>query len=211
VQYLHSDVDAIERVEILRGLRKAEFDCLIGINLLREGLDLPEVSLVAILDADKEGFLRSETALVQTAGRAARHIEGRVMMYADKVTGSMQRMIDVTNHRREKQKAYNEEHGVVPQAIQKEIADSLKTLKQGAEEIEASVVRETGEGYDVNQVIREIEEEMLEAAEKLEFERAALLRDELMELKSLEAPSKSAPKGKVLYKGRKMRKRKSGR
>lgn len=207
VQYLHSEVDAIERVEILRGLRKAEFDCLIGINLLREGLDLPEVSLVAILDADKEGFLRSETALVQTAGRAARHIEGKVILYADNVTGSMQRMIDVTNHRREKQRAYNEEHGVVPQAIQKEIADSLKTLKKGAEQVEEMVVRETGESYDVNQAIREIEQEMLEAAEKLEFERAALLRDELYELKSVQEPDKPQKREKVVYKGRKMRKR----
>jgi len=208
VQYLHSDIDAIERVEILRGLRKAEFDCLIGINLLREGLDLPEVSLVAILDADKEGFLRSETALVQTAGRAARHIDGRVIMYADHITGSMQRMIDVTNHRREKQMAYNEEHGVVPQAIQKEIADSLKILKQGAEEIEEMVVRETGENVDINQTIREIEQEMLEAAEKLEFERAALLRDELYELKTSIEPSASAKREKVSYVGRKMRRRK---
>ncbi|QHI68204.1 excinuclease ABC subunit UvrB [Tichowtungia aerotolerans] len=206
VQYLHSDIDAIERVEILRGLRKAEFDCLIGINLLREGLDLPEVSLVAILDADKEGFLRSETALVQTAGRAARHIEGRVIMYADNITGSMQRMIDVTNRRRERQMAYNEEHGVVPQAIQKEIADSLKTLKQGAEEVEEMVVCETGESYDVNQAIREIEQEMLDAAAKLEFERAALLRDELYELKSQQEPTAPATKGaRKLYVGRKKR------
>ena len=204
VQYLHSDIDAIERVEILRGLRKAEFDCLIGINLLREGLDLPEVSLVAVLDADKEGFLRSETALVQTAGRAARHIEGKVIMYADQVTGSMQRMIDVTNHRRERQLAYNDEHGIVPQAIQKEIAESLK---QEAEETEEQVVREGGETYDINRVIREIEQEMLEAAEKLEFERAALLRDELHDLKSSIEPQEPVKRRKVSYKGRKMRKR----
>ena len=210
VQYLHSDIDAIERVEILRGLRKAEFDCLIGINLLREGLDLPEVSLVAILDADKEGFLRSETALVQTAGRAARHVDGKVIMYADNITGFMQRMIDVTNHRREKQLAYNEEHGIVPQAIRKEIADSLKVLKAGAEEVEEMVVRETGENYDVNQAIREIEQEMLEAAEKLEFERAALLRDELIELRASIAPAESGPKEKVLYAGRKLKGRRRG-
>jgi excinuclease ABC subunit B len=182
VEYLHSDIDAIERVEILRNLRKAEFDCLIGINLLREGLDLPEVSLVAILDADKEGFLRSETALVQTAGRAARHIDGRVILYADTVTGSMQRMIDITEERRTRQLAYNRKHGVVPQAIRKEIQASLRHLKQGAEEIEEGVVRETGESYDVSRTVQQIEQEMLEAAGKLEFERAAFLRDQLYEL-----------------------------
>ena len=203
VQYLHSEIDAIERVEILRRLRKAEFDCLIGINLLREGLDLPEVSLVAILDADKEGFLRSETSLVQTAGRAARHTDGKVIMYADNITGSMRRMMDITEHRREKQLAYNEEHGIVPQAIQKEIQDSLSHLKKDAEELEEHVVRETGESYDINQAIREVEQEMLEAAEKLEFERAALLRDELYQLKASLTPDQPARKGKSLYAGRK--------
>ena len=208
VQYLHSEIGALERVEILRGLRKAEFDCLIGINLLREGLDLPEVSLVAILDADKEGFLRSETALVQTAGRAARHIGGTVIMYADRVTGSMQRMIDITDHRRQRQIAYNAEHGVSPQAIQAKIQDSLGHLKKDAEELEELIVRETGESYDIHQTIREMEQEMLEAAQKLEFERAALLRDQLYELKSTLEPHKPAPTGKVSYVGRKMRKRK---
>ena len=204
VEYLHSEVSALDRVEILRGLRKAEFDCLIGINLLREGLDLPEVSLVAILDADKEGFLRSETALVQTAGRAARHVDGKVILYADRMTGSMQRMIAVTDHRREKQQAYNEAHGIIPQSIQKEIAESLK---QGAEEAEGMVVRETGESYDVNQVIHEIEREMVDAAEQLEFERAAILRDELYELKATLNPSTPQKKEKVSYVGRKMKKR----
>ncbi|MGE4488037.1 MAG: excinuclease ABC subunit UvrB [Kiritimatiellales bacterium] len=205
VQYLHSEIDAIERVEILRGLRKAEFDCLIGINLLREGLDLPEVSLVAILDADKEGFLRSETSLVQTAGRAARHTEGRVIMYADNITGSMRRMMEVTDSRREKQLAYNKEHGITPKAIQKEIQDSLGHLKKDVEELEEHIVRETGESYDVNQTIREIEQEMLEAAEKLEFERAALLRDQLYELKALSEPQAQVKPKKVLYAGRKLR------
>jgi excinuclease ABC subunit B len=200
-------VDAIERVEILRGLRKAEFDCLIGINLLREGLDLPEVSLVAILDADKEGFLRSETALIQTAGRAARHIDGKVIMYADRITGSMRRMIDITERRRKKQAAYNAEHGLTPQAIQSRIQDSLGHLKKDAEELEESIVRETGEDYDVNQTIREIEQEMIEASGKLEFERAAILRDQLYELKSSVEPQKPAQTGKMLYAGRKMRKR----
>jgi excinuclease ABC subunit B len=203
VEYLHSEVDAIERVEILRGLRKAEFDCLIGINLLREGLDLPEVSLVAILDADKEGFLRSETALIQTAGRAARHTDGKVIMYADNITGSMRRMMDITDRRRKKQVAYNTEHGITPQSIQKEIQESLGHLKKDAEELEESIVRETGEDYDINQTIREMEQEMIEASGKLEFERAALLRDQLYELKSSVAPQKPAQPGKVLYVGRK--------
>ena len=183
VQYLHSDIDALERVEILRELRSGKFDCLIGINLLREGLDLPEVSLVAILDADKEGFLRSETALVQTAGRAARHVDGLVIMYAEKITDSMQRMLDKCDHRRSKQRAYNEEHGIVPQAIKKEIQESLKTIYESAEETVELAVKESGADYDVNEVIQQLEKEMLEAAEKLEFERAAALRDQIKELK----------------------------
>ena len=146
---------------------------------------------------------------MQTAGRAARHTDGKVIMYADNITGSMQRMIDITNHRREKQIAYNEEHGVVPQAIRKEIADSLKTLKQGAEEVEEMVVRESGENVDINQTIREIEQEMLEAAEKLEFERAALLRDELYELKTSLEPEKPAKREKVSYAGRKLKSRRA--
>ena len=207
VQYLHSDIGALERVDILRELRKGDFDCLIGINLLREGLDLPEVSLVAILDADKEGFLRSETALVQTAGRAARHTDGKVIMYADTVTGSMRRMIEITEHRRKKQLAYNEEHGITPQSIRKEIEESLQQLKQGAEELEEHIVRETGETYDINFTIREMEQEMLAAAEKLEFERAALLRDQLYDLKASVELQKPMKTGKVSYVGRKMRKR----
>jgi excinuclease ABC subunit B len=183
VQYLHSDIDALERVDILRELRSGKFDCLIGINLLREGLDLPEVSLVAILDADKEGFLRSETALVQTAGRAARHIDGLVIMYAEKITDSMQRMLDKCDHRRSKQTAYNLEHGIVPQAIKKDIADSLKTIYETAEETVELAVAETGEDYDINEVIHQLETEMLEAAQALEFERAAPLRAQIKELK----------------------------
>ncbi|MBI9019640.1 MAG: excinuclease ABC subunit UvrB [Verrucomicrobia bacterium] len=207
VQYLHSDIGALERVDILRDLRLGEFDCLIGINLLREGLDLPEVSLVAILDADKEGFLRSETSLVQTAGRAARHLGGRVILYADRITDSMRRMMDVTRHRRENQIAYNEAHGVTPQAIRSKIQDSLQAMKKGAEELEELVVRETGETYDLNRAIREVEQEMLEAAEKLEFERAAILRDELYELKStISIPEFEPEKKKILYTGRKMKK-----
>ncbi len=182
VKYLHSEIDAIERVEILRGLRKADFDCLVGINLLREGLDLPEVSLVAILDADKEGFLRSETSLIQTAGRAARHIEGRVVMYADEVTDSMRRMIEVTRERRERQLAYNREHGITPRSIRKSIQESL-VIREEAAEVERAVVRESGVSYSVSETLRELEREMLEAAEALEFERAAMLRDQIYELK----------------------------
>ena len=185
VQYLHSDIGALERVDILRELRSGTFDCLIGINLLREGLDLPEVSLVAILDADKEGFLRSETALVQTAGRAARHIDGLVIMYAEKITNSMQRMLDKCDHRRSKQMAYNTEHGIVPKAIKKSIADSLKTIYETAEETVELAVAETGADYDISEVIHPFEQEMLEAAEALEFERAAVLRDQIKELKNL--------------------------
>ncbi len=202
VQYLHSDIGALERVDILRELRKGEFDCLIGINLLREGLDLPEVSLVAILDADKEGFLRSETSLIQTAGRAARHLKGRVILYADRVTDSMKRMMELTDQRREKQCAYNKKHGKTPHAIRKDIAESLL---YEAKETEELVVRETAEPYNINQVIREMEQEMVEAAEKLEFERAAILRDELLELKAAAAPAKPIQKKKVSYVGRKKR------
>jgi excinuclease ABC subunit B len=183
VQYLHSDIDALERVDILRELRSGKVDCLIGINLLREGLDLPEVSLVAILDADKEGFLRSETALIQTAGRAARHIDGRVIMYAEKITDSMQRMLDKCDHRRQKQTAYNTEHGIIPQAIKKEIADSLKTIYQSAEETVELAVAEDGIEYSISETLHQLEQEMLEAAEALEFERAAVLRDQIKQLK----------------------------
>lgn len=182
VKYLHSEIDAIERVEILRGLRKADFDCLIGINLLREGLDLPEVSLVAILDADKEGFLRSETSLVQTAGRAARHAQGRVIMYADHITDSMQRMMELTESRRIRQLAYNKANNITPRTIQKGIQDSLAIVKK-AQEIEEMVVRESSVPFNVMEVIGQLEKEMVEAAESLEFERAALLRDQVHELK----------------------------
>ena len=183
VKYLHSEIDAIERVEILRGLRRSDFDCLIGINLLREGLDLPEVSLVAVLDADKEGFLRSGTALIQTAGRAARNINGEVILYADQVTDSMKMMMEKTRQRREKQSAYNEEHHITPRSIEKSIQESLAEQKE-AEEVEMQVVREAGVEYDVQKVLGELEREMMEAAEALEFERAAILRDQIYELKA---------------------------
>jgi excinuclease ABC subunit B len=187
VEYLHSDVSALDRVDILRGLRRGDCDCLIGINLLREGLDLPEVSLVAVLDADKEGFLRSETALLQTAGRASRHLEGKVIMYADTITGSMQRMMDVTASRRQIQLAYNQEHNVTPRTIVRELRDPLR---EPVEEIDLarSMVRETGVDYDVLEVLNELKGEMLEAADAMEFERAAAIRDQIRELER-EEPS----------------------
>ena len=181
VKYLHSEIGAIERVEILRSLRRADFDCLVGINLLREGLDLPEVSLVAILDADKEGFLRSETSLVQTAGRAARHIGGKVIMYADRVTDSMRRMMEITDRRRETQLVYNREHGITPRQIVKEVPGSLSTKEGDARDVLA--LRDDGTDYDMQEVLLEVEREMLEAADALEFERAAMLRDQMDELK----------------------------
>ncbi|MFM8423591.1 MAG: excinuclease ABC subunit UvrB [Chloroflexota bacterium] len=195
VNYLHSEVETLERVGILRDLRLGNFDVLVGINLLREGLDLPEVSLVAILDADKEGFLRSDTALIQTIGRAARNVNGRVIMYADKMTDSMKRAIDETNRRRAKQVKYNEENGIVPFSITKAIHDLT-------EEMSAKAVGEMKGEYkvknkndmprnDLRQVMHEMEKQMKEAAKNLEFERAAALRDELYELKSLLAEDES--------------------
>jgi excinuclease ABC subunit B len=181
VEYLHSDIDAIERVEILRNLRLGNFDVLIGINLLREGLDLPEVALVAILDADKEGFLRSETSLIQTAGRAARHEKGRVIFYANVMTGSILRTLEVVKYRREKQLAYNLEHGITPRSVKRFAQASLHTYDGSGDRPEAAVA----EGVDdVAAVIAELEEEMQEAAAKLEFERAALLRDQVNALRS---------------------------
>jgi excinuclease ABC subunit B len=183
VKYLHSEIDAIERVEILRALRRRDFDCLVGINLLREGLDLPEVTLVAILDADKEGFLRSATSLIQTAGRAARNVEGKVLLYADVLTDSIKALLRITGERRERQLAYNKEHGITPKTVIKAIQESLATYKV-AEDTEQSIVREGGKDADVQTVIAELEQEMLEAAKSLEFERAAHLRDQVAELRA---------------------------
>ncbi|MGI8602448.1 MAG: excinuclease ABC subunit UvrB [Verrucomicrobiales bacterium] len=184
VRYLHSDIDAIQRVEILRALRLGEFDILVGINLLREGLDLPEVSLVCILDADKEGYLRSETSLIQTAGRAARHINGEVFLFADVITGSMQRLIEITDYRRRKQQEYNEAHGITPQSVKRGEQESLHMVF-GGRKVEEQVAR-VGEGgdLDVLTVLRELEDEMREAAAALEYERAAMLRDQIRELKT---------------------------
>ncbi|MAB77628.1 MAG: excinuclease ABC subunit UvrB [Verrucomicrobiales bacterium] len=182
VRYIHADVDAIERVEILRSLRAAEIDILVGINLLREGLDLPEVSLVCILDADKEGFLRSETSLIQTVGRAARHINGEAVLFADKITDSIQSLINITEYRRRVQQEHNEKHGITPQSVKRGIQETLKLYSEG-EDVEKSLVADSGEDIDTLAVISELEEEMQEAASKLEFERAALIRDQINKLK----------------------------
>jgi excinuclease ABC subunit B len=195
VEYLHSDIDALERVEILRNLRQGNFDVLIGINLLREGLDLPEVALVAILDADKEGFLRSATSLMQTAGRAARHEKGRVIFYADVVTGSIKRTMEEVSRRREKQLAHNLAHGITPRSVKRGVQASLHVY-DGQQRDETLAVAEGG--AEVAAVIAELEEEMQEAANKLEFERAALLRDQINSLKSGDykktaRPAASAP------------------
>jgi len=185
VEYLHSDIDAIERVEILRRLRKGDFDVLVGVNLLREGLDLPEVALVAILDADKEGFLRSATSLIQTAGRAARHEEGRVILYADVVTKSIQTTLDTTSYRRERQLAHNKEHGITPVGVKRSIDESLQApgKRYDRNEEDACLVAESDD-RDVAEVIAEMEEEMLEAARELQFEKAALIRDQIETLQS---------------------------
>jgi excinuclease ABC subunit B len=182
VQYLHSEIDAIERVEVLRALRKGEFDVLVGINLLREGLDLPEVSLVAILDADKEGFLRSETSLIQTAGRAARHLNGEVILYADVKTKSIQKFLAVSEYRRSKQLSYNREHNITPRSVSRAVEESLSSYKQTSNRAQAFLA-ESGVDLDLSQTIKELEEEMLAAANNLEFEKAALLRDQVRELR----------------------------
>ncbi len=181
VRYLHSDIDTLERMEIIRDLRVGEFDVLVGINLLREGLDLPEVSLVAILDADKEGFLRSETSLIQTVGRAARNIDGRVIMYADKMTGSMERAIGETDRRREIQDKFNKEHNITPTSVIKGVRDIIEATKVAEGEEKYNVKRKNA--VDVASYIVELENEMRLAAENLEFEKAARLRDEIKELR----------------------------
>jgi excinuclease ABC subunit B len=193
VRYLHSDIDTIERVEILRGLRAADFDILVGINLLREGLDLPEVSLVCILDADKEGFLRSQTSLIQTAGRAARHINGEVVLFADQVTQSMEALMSISEYRRTKQMEYNEKHGITPQTVRRAVQESLHTILRGRE-IAASVIQEAGGDFNVTELLRELEDEMQRASANLEFERAALLRDQIMEVKNGAGIAKIEPR-----------------
>jgi len=191
VHYLHSEVQTLERVEILRDLRLGAYDVVVGINLLREGLDLPEVSLVAILDADKEGFLRSDTALIQTVGRAARHVSGTAIMYADRVTDSMQRAIDETERRRKVQLTYNEEHGIVPATIVKAVRDLTDRVRvvAGAEAEGVEEARGFAQmsGDELAHLIRELERQMKAAAQDLEFEKAALLRDQIYELRAVQA------------------------
>jgi excinuclease ABC subunit B len=201
VRYIHADIDTVERVEILRQLRAAAFDILVGINLLREGLDLPEVSLVCILDADKEGFLRNETSLIQTAGRAARHINGQCVLFCDVVTDSIQQLINVTEYRRSRQQEHNEAHGITPQGVTRAVQESLQLYsnqRELAEKLNRSMVAEDEETYDKVRVLAELEKEMLDASAKLEFERAAHLRDQIASLKS-ETPAATAPRQKVTY------------
>ena len=188
VRYLHSDVDTLERIQIIRDLRLGEFDVLVGVNLLREGLDIPEVSLVAILDADKEGFLRGETSLIQTIGRAARHVDGTVVMYADRETDSMKTAISETNRRREIQLAHNERYGITAASITKGVSDiaeflqaESKTPKKGRRGAKADTTAHAPD--ELEKAIVTLEEEMLAAAEELRFEHAARLRDELRDLK----------------------------
>jgi excinuclease ABC subunit B len=183
VHYLHSEIQTLERVEILRDLRLGVYDVVVGINLLREGLDLPEVSLVAILDADKEGFLRSEPALIQTIGRAARHVNGTVIMYADKVTEAMQQAIEETNRRREKQTAYNQVHGIEPRSILKEVRDLTDRVRKVADERAPYVVSREMPKDELARLIKELEKQMKAAAAELEFEKAAMLRDQIFELR----------------------------
>ncbi|HID34981.1 MAG TPA: hypothetical protein EYP25_10550, partial [Anaerolineae bacterium] len=194
VHYLHSEVQTIERVEILRDLRLGAYDVVVGINLLREGLDLPEVSLVAILDADKEGFLRSDTALIQTMGRAARHVNGTAIMYADRITDSMRRAIEETERRRKIQIKYNEEHGIVPATIVKEVRDLTDRVRT-----QAAPAREPGLALaqlprdELARLIRELEKQMKAAARDLEFEKAAFLRDQIFELRAVLAEGEDLP------------------
>jgi excinuclease ABC subunit B len=188
-RYLHSDIKTMERIDIIRDLRFGEFDVLVGINLLREGLDIPEVSLVAILDADKEGFLRSERSLIQACGRAARNLAGEVIMYADVITKSMKRTIKETNRRRKMQQEYNKKHGITPASINKKIKDGFEGFykpKHEKKDLSEYSLSESAADYgkDVESIIKELEADMFKAADNLEFEKAAVIRDKIEELKS---------------------------
>ena len=206
VEYLHSDIDAIERVEILRNLRAGEFDVLVGVNLLREGLDLPEVALVLVLDADKEGFLRSETSLIQTAGRAARHENGRVIFYADVMTQSLTKAWNTCQYRREKQIAYNKTHGITPRSVIRPVQESLRVKKADEDEM---MVAEDVSSKDAAKLAKQLEKEMIEAVRKLEFEKAALLRDQIAFLRGEQGDKKLQSKSVGGYKKKKYgRKRK---
>ena len=191
-RYLHSEIDTIERVEILRDLRLGKFDCLVGVNLLREGLDLPEVSMVAILDADKEGFLRSTTALVQTIGRTARNVNGEVILYADKITDSMKRALDETNRRRALQLKYNQEHGITPETVQKAIRAGIESEIAHRRAVRESVEL-SEEEYVTEELLQELEQEMYHAAADLDFEEAARLRDRIYQLAPTRRPHTGAP------------------
>jgi excinuclease ABC subunit B len=197
--YVHSDVETLDRIQILTEFRKGKFDILVGVNLLREGLDLPEVSLIGILDADKEGFLRSETALIQTIGRAARNVDGRVILYADQMTGSLERAMGETNRRREKQLAYNKEHGITPKTIAKKIHDiTEQILSEHQKTVQNLLVLDAAEfNKDPRKMISDKEKQMNNAVKMLDFETAAILRDEMLAMKKmLEAGAKSAAKAK---------------
>jgi len=201
VHYLHSEVETLERIGILRDLRLGVFDVVVGINLLREGLDLPEVSLVAILDADKEGFLRSDTSLIQTIGRAARHVHGKVIMYADKMTDSMKRALDETNRRRAKQDAYNKLHGIEPLSIIKAVRDLTDRLQsehgiaesRGEYSAGGSGRRQSMPKGELQRIIAELEKQMKESAKNLEFEKAAGYRDQIYELRAILAEQEDIP------------------
>ena len=203
VRYMHSDIDTIERIEILRDLRLGAFDVLVGINLLREGLDIPECGLVAILDADKEGFLRSETSLIQTIGRAARNADGRVIMYADRITGSMERALNETNRRRDKQIAYNEAHGITPQTVRKNVEDVLAGLYQGDTDMArvTAKVDKVKPGANLQAHLEGLRTDMRKAAENLEFEEAARLRDEIKRLESCGTCHRRRPAGAAIGSG----------
>jgi excinuclease ABC subunit B len=196
VRYLHSEIDAIERVEIIRGLRLGEFDVLVGINLLREGLDLPEVSLVAVLDADQEGFLRSDRALIQTVGRAARNLHGRAILYADRMTGSMQRALDEMSRRRTLQQAHNVEHGITPTSIVKSVLDVRFVTRVADARVgrpETGGAKRPSEPREREALIALLESQMQAAAEQLDFEAAALLRDQILDLKAESDAGRRAP------------------
>ncbi|HEX7896550.1 MAG TPA: excinuclease ABC subunit UvrB [Planctomycetota bacterium] len=202
-KWLHSEIDTLERVQILRELREGKFDCLVGVNLLREGLDLPEVTLVAILDADKEGFLRSATSIIQTVGRTARNANGRVILYADKITESMKRAMDETTRRRKTQMEYNTAHGITPTTIEKEIRKGVEEILR-ARKMAAEVVRLPEKEMDRAEALQDLEKEMFEAAEKLEFERAAQIRDTIRQLTGEAAPATGGPKRRNRPPGRRI-------